>query len=174
MALAEENRSLAATLPSGTRVAAVVSTYHREITGAMFRSAARTLLESGLDSEALVAVDVPGAFELPVVARRLASRPDVDGVLCFGLVLKGETEHDRHIARAVAEGLMRVGLDTDTPVLFGVLTCATLEQARERARSREQGGKDKGHEVAAALVGVLAALRAVDGEHAPAADLEAR
>jgi len=159
MARAEENRRELATLPAGTRVAAVVSCYHSEVTGAMFRSAARTLVEAGLDADDLFEVRVPGAYELPLVARRLAARDDIHGVLCFGLVLKGETDHDRYISTAVAGGLMQAALETDTPVLFGVLTCNTLQQAEERARAREHGGKDKGHEVAAALIDVLAALR---------------
>lgn len=164
MARAEEPRRPDGRLSPGTRVAAVVSTYHREVTQGMFRSAARTLVEAGLDAEHLLEVRVPGAFEIPLVARRLARRGDVDGVLCFGLVLRGETDHDRTIARAVASGLMRVGLEVDKPVLFGVLTCNTLEQAEARARPREQGGLDKGHEVASALVDVLAALRRASGD----------
>lgn len=169
MARSEHGGEPSATLPPGTRVAAVVSGYHREVTGGMFRSAARTLIEAGLEAEHLLEVSVPGAFEIPLVARRLAERDDVDGVLCFGLVLKGETEHDRHIAGAVAEGLMRVGLETGKPVLFGVLTCSTMEQAERRARPREQGGLDKGHEVARAFVEVRQALeRAAHGFRAEA------
>lgn len=158
MAVAQTSGGPSAILPEGTRVAAVVSAYHREVTGGMFRSAARTLIEAGLAAEDLLEVSVPGAFEIPLVARRLAARDDVRAVMCFGLVLKGETEHDRYIAGAVADALMRIGLESDKPVLFGVLTCSSVEQAERRARPREQGGLDKGHEVARALVEVLSAL----------------
>ena len=88
-------------------------------------------------------------------------------MLAFGLVLKGETEHDVHIARAASQALMQVGLETDTPVLFGVLTTATLEQARARARRAADGGLDKGREVARAAIEVLAALRACAGDPSP-------
>jgi 6,7-dimethyl-8-ribityllumazine synthase len=149
----------AARLRAGARLGAVVSSYHAELTGAMLASAARELAAAGLDEGALVQVDAPGAFELPLIARRLALRDDLDAVLCFGLVLKGETSHDRYIADAVAHGLQRVALETDKPVLFGVLTCDTLEQARARALPADQGGShDKGREVARAAVAALAAL----------------
>jgi 6,7-dimethyl-8-ribityllumazine synthase len=94
------------------------------------------------------------------VARRLAQRADVDAVLCFGLVLRGETDHDRYISNAVATRLLDASLETDTPILFGVLTPNDLEQAERRALPRERGGLDKGREVAVAAVEVLAALRA--------------
>ena len=168
MALADDNRRELGSLPADIRVAAVVSTYHEQVTGGMFRSAARTLMEAGLDATHLTDVRVPGAFELPLVAQRLARRPDVDAVLCFGLVLKGQTDHDRYISSAVADALMRIGLETDTPVLFGLLTCNTLEQAEERARSREQGGLDKGHEVASALVHLVHAMDQAQGTPAGA------
>ena len=75
----------------GARIAACVSRYHSELTGAMLASARRELALSGVDAEHMLIVSVPGTFELPLVARALARRKDVDAVLCFGLVLKGET-----------------------------------------------------------------------------------
>lgn len=153
-------------LPPGARIACAVSTYHEDITGEMLASAIEALGELGVEREALLVVPCPGAFELPLVARRLARREDVVAVLCFGLVLKGQTEHDRYISEACAMGLTQVALETDTPVLFGVLTCANLEQARERARSESAGGQDKGREVALAALEALAALQAADaGTH---------
>jgi 6,7-dimethyl-8-ribityllumazine synthase len=150
-----------ASLPPGTRIGLVASSYHAELVDAMARSAALTLRDAGLAEDDLVRVEAPGAFELPLIARRLALRDDLACVLCFGLVLKGETEHDRVIAGAVAHALQRVALDTDTPVLFGVLTCDTLEQARARALPASEGGTlDKGREVARAAIGALAALAA--------------
>ena len=149
----------ASTLPRGTRVACAVSTYHFDLVGEMAASARDTLLSAGLAAEHWLEVQVPGAFELPLVAQRLARRPDVDAVLTFGLVLKGETEHDRYIADAVSKELLRIGLEQEKPVLFGVLTCATLEQARARARRESEGGLDKGREVAVAAIESLRALR---------------
>jgi 6,7-dimethyl-8-ribityllumazine synthase len=150
-----EKRAPSQQVPSGARIACVLSTYHAEITEEMSRAARAVLLEAGLAARSWREVRVPGAFELPLVAKALARRADVDAVLAFGLVLRGETEHDRHIAAAVSQGLMTAALETGKPILFGVLTCATLEQARARAR---RGGHDKGGEVARAAIGVLRAL----------------
>ncbi len=142
-------------LKPGTRIAAVVSTYHGELTGAMRDAAAKELLAAGLASENFLVVEAPGAFELPVIARRLALREDIDAVLCFALILKGETQHDEVIAHATASALQDLALTTGRPILFGVLTCATIEQARERALGSE---KNKGREVARAAIAVLDAL----------------
>ncbi len=158
MSRARESRPLPP-LPQGTRVALVVSTYHQELTGAMGAAAAKTLREAGVAAEDLLEIAAPGAYELPILAQRVAERDDVHAVLCFGLVLKGETEHDRYIAGAVADGLLRISLANRKPVLFGVLTCGTIEQAQARAKPREEGGFDKGHEVASAAIGVLHSLQ---------------
>ena len=158
-------------LPAGARLAAVVSGYHPALTEELFQSARRELELAGLQGE-LLRVNAPGVFEVPLIARRLGMRDDVDAVLCFGLVLKGETPHDRYIADSVAHALQRVALDTDKPVLFGVLTCDTLAQAEARAKPARDGGEhDKGREVARAAVSALAALaqaRDIGREHRPA------
>lgn len=146
-------------LRPGVRVAAIVSRYHHELCSAMAQSARAELQAHGLSADAFLEIAAPGAYELPVIASEFAKREDVDAVLCFGLVLKGETEHDRHISRAVAHGLIDIGLAQRKPVLFGVLTCNTLEQARARALAPDQGGvHDKGREVARAALGALAAI----------------
>ncbi len=147
------------TLRPGTHVAAVVSRFHEELTGAMLASARAELAAAGVRPEHFRVVWVPGAFELALVARRLALRRDVDAVLCLGLVLKGETNHDQFVAQGAVQGIVQASLETDKPILFGVLTCQTLEQARARALPVEQGGReDKGREVARAAIDVLHAL----------------
>ena len=153
-----ESASSALRLRPGARIGAVVSTYHAELTRAMLASAERELAAAGLAAENLLVLEVAGSFELPLVARRLAIREDVDAVLCLGLVLKGETPHDVYIAHAVSRGILQVSLETDKPVLFGVLTCDTLEQAEARALAPERP-HDKGAEVARAALAALAALR---------------
>jgi 6,7-dimethyl-8-ribityllumazine synthase len=130
----------------------------------MLDSALRELEASGVRADDVPVVRVPGAFELPLVARRLARRADVEAVLCFGLVLKGETSHDRWVALGAAQGLVAASLECDKPLLFGVLTCDTLEQARSRALPPERGGReDKGREVARAALETLVALDEADG-----------
>lgn len=128
----------------------------------MLDSAKKELALSGVREENIRVVWVPGSFEIPLVARALARRRDVDAVLCLGLVLKGETEHEHWVAQGATQGLMAVSLETDKPLLFGVLTCATIEQARARALPKERGGReDKGREVARSAIEMLAALEAV-------------
>ncbi len=146
-------------LRPGARIGAVVSTFHADLTRAMLASARRELIAAGLDQDDLLVLEVAGSFELPLVARRLAIRDDVDAVLCLGLVLRGETPHDVYISHAVSQGVLQISLETDKPVLFGVLTCTTMEQARARALAPEDGGRhDKGAEVARAALATLAAL----------------
>jgi 6,7-dimethyl-8-ribityllumazine synthase len=164
MALDPNSSERARILRPGVRIGAVVSQFHEDLTGAMLESARDELVASGMDEEDYRVVWVPGSFELAIVARRLAARKDNDPVLCFGLVLKGETTHDVYVAHGAVQGIVRASLDADKPILFGVLTCETLAQARSRALSAANGGKeDKGRELARAAVAVLAALDEVDG-----------
>ena len=145
-------------LRPGVRIGAVVSLYHAEVGAEMLGSARDVLTGAGLEQDDLLVVEVPGAFELPLVAGQLAAREDIDAVLCLGLVLRGETTHDEHIARAVTDALQRIALEELKPVLFGLLTCNTMEQARARSLSAARGGThDKGAEVARAALGALAA-----------------
>ncbi|MEM8711373.1 MAG: 6,7-dimethyl-8-ribityllumazine synthase [Planctomycetota bacterium] len=146
----------------GIRVGAVVSRFHEDLTGAMLRSAEAELRAAGMEDDVHV-VWAPGAFELPLIARRLARRKDIDAVLCFGLVLTGETTHDHWVSMGATQGIQLASLETGKPILFGVLTCQTLEQARSRALSVDEGGKeDKGREVARAAVATLNALDECD------------
>lgn len=143
----------------GARVAAVVSRFHEDLTGPMLESARRELVASGVKDGDVRVVWVPGSFELPLVARALARREDVDAVLCLGIILQGETDHDIYVAEGAIQGLMSAALETGKPLLLGILTCATLEQARARALPPELGGKeDKGREVARSALEMLAAL----------------
>jgi len=158
MSVDPKNTPQSATLPEGTRIGIVVSHYHSDITGSMLDSARAELLRAGVAEADLVVVDAPGAFELPFLAQELVLREDIDAAIAFGLVLKGETDHDRYISQATADALMQLALDYRKPVLFGVLTCTTLDQAVARAKSTEAGGKlDKGREVARAAIQVLLA-----------------
>ncbi|MBL8861286.1 MAG: 6,7-dimethyl-8-ribityllumazine synthase [Planctomycetes bacterium] len=147
----------------GSVVGIVVADFHAELTGAMAASAERELLAAGVEEDDVVVVHVPGSFELPIVARRLAASGEVDAVLCFGLVLRGETEHDRWVTQGCIQGLVAASLETDVPIHLGVLTCATLEQARARALPPEAGGReDKGREVARAAIETLLALDEIE------------
>lgn len=143
----------------GARIAAVVSRFHPDLTEPMLASAKQELAASGVRERDVRVVWVPGSFELPLVARALARRADVDAVLCLGIILRGETDHDIYVAEGAVQGLMQATLETNKPLLLGILTCETLEQARARALPPELGGEeDKGREVARSAIEILAAL----------------
>lgn len=151
----------------GSRIGIVVARFHEELTGAMLASALRELEQCGVKRNDVRVAWVPGSFELPIVAQRMTRDTDVEAILCFGLVLKGETEHDHWVASGAVQGLMRASLDTDVPMQLGVLTCATIEQARERALPPDRGGKhDKGREAARAAIDTLLALDEISGDAA--------
>ena len=142
------------------RWAIVVSRYNENITGRLLDGAVATLRDAGAADEAIDVVWVPGAFELPTIAARLAEADAYNAVLCLGAVIRGETTHDQHINRAVSYQLADIGVRTGVPVLFGVLTCDTLEQALHRA-----GGNvgNKGAECAEAALRMADLLRRLPG-----------
>jgi 6,7-dimethyl-8-ribityllumazine synthase len=139
--------------PTEGRWAIAVSRYHESITGRLLTAALDTLTDARVAADHVDVAWVSGAWELPVVAARLARSGRYLAVLCLGAVIRGETTHDQHINRAVSLALCDLSAQTGVPVLFGVLTCDTLEQAIHRA-----GGNvgNKGAECAEA------ALRTVD------------
>ncbi|MCS7004511.1 MAG: 6,7-dimethyl-8-ribityllumazine synthase [Cytophagales bacterium] len=138
---------------SQKKIGIVVSNYHAEITEALFEGAYQTLLKEGAKKEHILKKYAPGAYELTLCAQKLAKLPLIDAVICLGCVIKGETQHFEFICHAVAQGLTRVSLDTEKPVIFGVITPNNYQEALERA-----GGKhgNKGVEAAAAAIQMLA------------------
>lgn len=138
---------------SGMRVAVVTARFNSDLTEQMMHSAHRALIEHGVDEEAVELLRVPGAWELPPAAARLARRGGVDAIIAIGIVIRGDTPHFDFIAGECARGLGQVALDHDVPVIFGVLTTNTVEQAEERA---DPARMDKGREAA------LAALEMAD------------
>jgi 6,7-dimethyl-8-ribityllumazine synthase len=119
--------------PVSGRFAIVVSRYNEHITGKLLAGAVQTLQAAGVGDGDIDVAWVPGAWEIPLVAQRLAQSEEYVAVLCLGAVIKGETTHDEHINRQVSLSLGKIALATDVPVLFGVLTCNTVEQAIHRA-----------------------------------------
>lgn len=115
------------------RYAIVVSRYNESITGKLLRGAVETLSSHGVADERIDVFWTPGAFELPTIASRLAHAGGHTAVLCLGAVIRGETTHDQHINRAVSLQLAEIAVRTGVPVLFGLLTCDTLEQAIHRS-----------------------------------------
>ncbi|HEX2023173.1 MAG TPA: 6,7-dimethyl-8-ribityllumazine synthase [Acidimicrobiales bacterium] len=140
----------------GMRVAVAASRFNELVTDRLVAGARDGLLRHGVDEASLTLVWAPGAFELPLVARRLAESGDYDAVVCVGAVIRGATDHYEHVAGQCSAGLGRVALDTGVPVVFGVLTTDTSEAALERA-----GGKlgNKGFEAAVTAIEMADLLR---------------
>lgn len=120
----------------GRRFAIVIARFNEAIGQHLLRGATDALRRHGVDEEAIAVAWVPGAFEIPLIARRLAQSGRYDAVICLGVVIRGATPHFDYVAGGVASGIARVALDTDVPVIFGVLTTETIEQAVERAGTK--------------------------------------
>jgi 6,7-dimethyl-8-ribityllumazine synthase len=127
----------------------VVSEWNPQVTEALASGALATLHEAGIPEKNILRVNVPGSFELPIGAQHLIESFAPDAVICLGCVIQGETRHFEFICQAVANGITRVSLDYGKPVIFGVLTTDTMQQALDRA-----GGKhgNKGVEAAATAI----------------------
>jgi 6,7-dimethyl-8-ribityllumazine synthase len=138
------------------RLAIVVSHWNESITGKLLDGAVRTLSEHGIPDANIDVAWVPGAWEIPLVARQLADSHRYAAILCLGAVIRGETTHDQHINRSVSTAISEIALETGIPVLFGILTCETMEQAIHRA-----GGNvgNKGSECAEAALQMIGLLK---------------
>lgn len=147
----------------GLRVATVVARFNDHVTGLLLDGARATLAAHGIADADAPVYWVPGAFELPVVAQRLAGSGRFDAVICLGAVIRGDTPHFEYVAGAAAAGVSRVALDTGVPVVFGVLTTNSLEQALERCGGTEG---HKGAEAAATAVETAALLRTLPSPEA--------
>ncbi len=150
-------------LPDGSsfKIGIVVSLWNKEITDALLQGAKDILLKARVKEENIEVLQVPGSFELPWGARQLMKADKKDAILCLGCIIQGETRHDEYIAAAVANGIMQLSFMSGMPVIFGVLTTHTPEQAKERA-----GGThgNKGAEAATAALQMAKIRRGDTGE----------
>ena len=140
----------------GMRIALVCSRFNELVTERLLAGAKDGLVRHGVDEASITVAWVPGAFELPLAALRLAQSGECDAVVCLGAVIRGTTPHFDYVAGQCAGGVMRAQLDTGVPVIFGVLTTDDVDQALERA-----GGKagNKGFDAAAAAIEMADLLR---------------
>jgi 6,7-dimethyl-8-ribityllumazine synthase len=143
------------------RFAIVVAQWNRAVTGKLLDGAVAALTEAGVSDHSIDVAWVPGSWEIPLVAKQMAESGRYAAVLCLGAVVRGETTHDQHINRGVSMALMQIALASDLPVLLGVLTCETMEQALARA-----GGAhgNKGRECAEAALHMAGLLRNLPAE----------
>jgi 6,7-dimethyl-8-ribityllumazine synthase len=137
---------------SGKTFGIIVSEWNEGVTEALFSGAYQTLIEHGANKENIIRKNVPGSFELSLAAQWLAQQEGIDAVICLGCVIQGETKHFDFICDAVAHGITNVSLKYNKPVIFGVLTPNTQQQALDRA-----GGKhgNKGDEAAITAIKML-------------------
>jgi 6,7-dimethyl-8-ribityllumazine synthase len=140
----------------GLRVALTCARFNDFITDRLLAGARDGLLRHGVDEASITVVWVPGAFELPLVAKRLAGSGEYDAVIALGAVIRGATGHYDHVAGQAAAGLARAALDTGVPVVFGVLTTDTIEQAIERAGTK---AGNKGFEAASTAIELADLMR---------------
>ncbi len=133
----------------GLKIALLASRFNEFVTAKLVEGALDCLVRHGADSKSLTLVKVPGSFELPQVAAKLAAQGGYDAIVALGCLIRGETMHYDLIASEATKGLAQVGLSSGVPVTFGVLTCDTMEQAIDRA-----GGKagNKGWDAALAAI----------------------
>jgi len=137
----------------GARVAVVAALWHRSITDALVVSATKAILDAGAVA---TVVRVPGAFELPLTAKRLAASGEFDAIVCLGAVIRGATAHFDYVAGQAAAGVARAALDTGVPIIFGVLTTENIEQAIERSGTK---AGNKGFDSAVAAIEMADLLR---------------
>jgi len=145
---------------SGMRIAIVVARFNERITGVLLEGAQRALAKQSVSESDVTVAWVPGAFELPLVAKRLAQSGTVDAVVCLGAVIRGDTPHFDYVAGEAARGLQEAALATGVPVVFGVLTTDTEQQAVDRIGGCEG---HKGEEAAQTALEMVALLRQIPG-----------
>jgi len=151
-----------ATVPSAKkmRFGIVVSDWNHDVTWSLLKGATETLKKHGVTKDDIVVKHVPGSFELTLGAQWLAEYDDLDGVICLGCVIQGETPHFTYICQGVAQGITMLNLEYNIPFIFGVLTTNTLQQAIDRA-----GGKhgNKGDEAAITAIKMAVLQKEMEG-----------
>ena len=144
---------------AGFRFAVVVSRFNEEITEGLLRGAREYFAEASIPEDAVTVFRVPGAFEIPIAAQRLAESGDYDAIVCLGCLVKGDTMHFEYIADAATHGIQQAAAATGVPMAFGVLTALTEEQAVQRSGT---GEGNKGREAAQAALEMAKLFRALD------------
>ena len=120
----------------GLRVGIIVGRFNDFIVSKLLGGALDGLMRHGVNENDITVTYVPGAFEIPLVAKKMAQKPDYDVIICLGAVIKGSTPHFDYVCAEVSKGIATVSLNTEKPVIFGVLTTNTIEQAIERAGTK--------------------------------------
>jgi 6,7-dimethyl-8-ribityllumazine synthase len=139
----------------GDRFAVVVAKWNRSVTAKLLEGAVATLTDAGVPEDNIDVAWVPGSWEIPLVAQRMAGSARYAAVICLGAVVRGETSHDQHINRGVSLAISQIALQFDLPVLFGILTCESMEQAVDRAGGQHGNKGSECAEAALYMAGLL-------------------
>ena len=145
-------------LGEGLKFGVVISRFNEFITSRLLEGAQDALLRHGVSQENIDIAWVPGSFEIPLIAKKLAETKRYDTVICLGAIIRGGTPHFEYIAAEVTKGIAKVGLDTGLPVICGVITADSLEQAIERAGTKEG---NKGFEAAVNAIEMANLMRSI-------------
>ncbi|MHC5225419.1 6,7-dimethyl-8-ribityllumazine synthase [Ignatzschineria sp. LJL83] len=140
----------------GKKIAIVAGRFNSLITKQLIDGAKDGLLRSGISEDDITLAWVPGAYEIPLIAKKFAEKAEYDAVICLGAVIRGATAHFDYVAGEAAKGISKISLDSGKPVMFGVLTVDTIEQALERA------GTKAGNNGFSAAMGVVEMLSLID------------
>jgi 6,7-dimethyl-8-ribityllumazine synthase len=143
----------------GRKIGIIVARFNSFISEKLLEGALDSLVRSGVESDDIDVARVPGAFEIPLVTQKMARSGRYDAVICIGVVIRGATPHFDYVAGEVAKGSAQVMLDTGVPVLFGVLTTESIEQAIERAGTK---AGNKGSDVAVAALEMINLMDSLD------------
>jgi 6,7-dimethyl-8-ribityllumazine synthase len=145
-------------LGEGLKFGIVVARFNDFITGKLLEGAQDALLRHGVNEEDIEVTWVPGSFEIPLAAQKLAGTKRYDAIICLGAVIRGGTPHFEYVAAEVTKGIAQVSLSTGLPVIYGVLTCDTLEQAIERAGTKQGNEGSKSAMTAIEMANLLNAI----------------
>jgi len=146
---------------TGLRFGIVVAKFNRSVTTKLLSSCIETLEEQGVRTDDIEVVRVPGAFEIPLVAKTMARAGRFDAVICLGAIIRGDTPHFDYISAEVSRGIGQAALDADVPIIFGVLTTDTMEQAIERA---EPTRFNRGGEAAKSAIEMGVVMKVTKGD----------
>ena len=144
--------------PKGMKVGIVASRFNEIIVNKLLGGAVDGLVRHGVEEQNITAAWVPGAFEIPSVASKMAKSGNYDAIICVGAVIRGETSHYDYVCNEVSKGIAQVGLATGVPVLFGIVTTENIEQAIERAGTK---AGNKGYDCAMSALEMISLLRKI-------------
>ncbi len=145
----------------GVKIGIVWARFNEQITRSLLEGSQRALIQAGLKESDVDIFEVPGAFEIPLLAQALAKSGNYAGVICLGAVIRGDTPHFDYVCQAATEGIVHAQLNTDVPMAFGIITTDTVEQAIQRSGP---GNDNKGFEAAQVVVEMIHQMAKIQGK----------